>query len=165
MPGLPYLRKLSLDYFKISVILSLRVLKYGNISQKSWKLNTRTFPFQASCATLIGGENDFRKWKLPPASAVAILHGSQLKKWLLILFSLLNEASRGIASKGASKTKNAKQVDYRGLVATATSGLDTINISGSREQKNHIYRYFRIDYHIQLSLIYLWHVKLWLMLS
>ena len=71
-------------------------------------------------------------------------------------FSLLhNEASRGIASKGASKTKNAKQVDYRGLVATATSGLDTINISGSREQKNHIYRYFRIDYHIQLSLIYL----------
>ena len=74
----------------------------------------------------------------------------------LILFSLLhNEASRGIASKGASKTKNAKQVDYRGLVATATSGLDTINISGSREQKNHIYRYFRIDYHIQLSLIYL----------
>ena len=53
MPGLPYLRKLSLDYFKISVILSLRVLKYGNISQKSWKLNTRTFSFQASCANLL----------------------------------------------------------------------------------------------------------------
>ena len=49
MSGLPYLRKLSLDDFKISVILSLRVLKYGNISQKSWKLNTRTFSFQASC--------------------------------------------------------------------------------------------------------------------
>ena len=50
MSGLPYLRKLSLDDFKISVILSFRVLKYGNISQKSWKLNTRTFSFQASCA-------------------------------------------------------------------------------------------------------------------
>ena len=50
MPGLPYLRKLSLDDFEISVILSFRVLKYGNISQKSWKLNTRTFSFQASCA-------------------------------------------------------------------------------------------------------------------
>ena len=49
MSGLPYLRKLSLDDFKISVILSLRVLKYGNISQKSWELNTRTFLFQASC--------------------------------------------------------------------------------------------------------------------
>ena len=51
MSGLPYLRKLSLDDFKISVILSFRVLKYGNISQKSWELNTRTFSFQASCAT------------------------------------------------------------------------------------------------------------------
>ena len=49
MPGLPYLRKLSLDDFEISVILSFRVLKYGNISQKSWKQNTRTFSFQASC--------------------------------------------------------------------------------------------------------------------
>ena len=50
MPGLPYLRKLSFDDFEISVILSLRVLKYGNISQKSWELNTRTFSFKASCA-------------------------------------------------------------------------------------------------------------------
>ena len=50
MPGLPYLRALSLDYFIISVIMSLRVLKYGNISQKSWKLNTTTFSFQAFCA-------------------------------------------------------------------------------------------------------------------
>ena len=55
MPGLPYLRKLSLDDFKISVILSFRVLKYGNISQKSWKLNTRTFSFQASCARSSAG--------------------------------------------------------------------------------------------------------------
>ena len=54
MSGLPYLRKLSLDDFKISVILSFRVLKYGNISQKSWKLNTRTFSFQASCASEFG---------------------------------------------------------------------------------------------------------------
>ena len=53
MSGLPYLRKLSLDYFKISVILSFRVLKYGNIGQKSWKLNTRTFSFQASCVNEI----------------------------------------------------------------------------------------------------------------
>ena len=50
MPGLPYLRKLSLDDFKISFILFFRVLKYGNISQKSWKLNTTTFSFQAFCA-------------------------------------------------------------------------------------------------------------------
>ena len=49
MSGLPYLKKLSLDDFEISVILSFWVLKYGNISQKSWKLNTRTFSFQASC--------------------------------------------------------------------------------------------------------------------
>ena len=49
MSGLPYLRKLSLDDFKISVILSFRVLKYGNMSQKCWELNTRTFSFQASC--------------------------------------------------------------------------------------------------------------------
>ena len=52
MSGLPYLRKLSLDYFEISVIMSFRVLKYGNICQKSWKPNTRTFSFQASCVSL-----------------------------------------------------------------------------------------------------------------
>ena len=61
MPGLPYLRKLSLDYFKISVILSLRVLKYGNMSQKSWELNRRTFSFQAFCEDLIFTEQDSQK--------------------------------------------------------------------------------------------------------
>ena len=49
MSGLPYLKKLSLDDFEISVILSLRVIKYGNICQKSWELNKRTFSFKASC--------------------------------------------------------------------------------------------------------------------
>ena len=48
--GLPYLRKLSIDDFKISPILFPRVLKYGNLSQKFRKRNTKTFSFQASCA-------------------------------------------------------------------------------------------------------------------
>ena len=54
---------------------------------------------------------------------------------------LHNEISRGIESKRRPKSENAEEVDYRGLVATAASRLDTINIGGQREYKNHMYRY------------------------
>ena len=51
------------------------------------------------------------------------------------------EVSRDIESERRPKIDNADEVEYRSLVATATSRLDTINIDGQREYKNHIYRY------------------------
>ena len=63
---------------------------------------------------------------------------------------LHNEMSRDIESKRRLKTGNAERVDYRGLVATAASRLDTININGQREYKNRINRYDEIDYLHQL---------------
>ena len=99
MSGLPYLRKLSLDDFKISVILSLRVLKYGNISQTSWELNTRTFSFQASCATF-----DIR----PMVSLMALGYGLYiLRLWPLCFHSqpadgsLLPHSSRPLSSSSS----------------------------------------------------------------
>ena len=51
MSGLPYLKKPSWNYFKIGVILWNMVPKYENKCKISWEHDTRTFSFQALCAS------------------------------------------------------------------------------------------------------------------
>ena len=48
--GLPYLRRGSLDYFQIDLILCFKVQNHVNKSQICWDLNTGTFYLQAPCA-------------------------------------------------------------------------------------------------------------------
>ena len=47
---MPYLRRGSLDYFQIDLILCFRVQNHVNKSQICWDLNTGTFYLQAPCA-------------------------------------------------------------------------------------------------------------------
>ena len=72
MPGVPYLKNSSIDYFIISIILLVLVQEYGNLSQKYQKRDSGTFYFEATCGC--GVIADREGWK---GRGEGIKHGNR----------------------------------------------------------------------------------------